>query len=265
MSFIKRFYLPIIIFLPFFVYGQTENVIKVSKKTIPPMVSFCAGGGDKCAPEISFATTTATTTSTTTKKYILPKEGVRIKSVDANFTFFKPSLGWNSGRNVLVVSRKWQTACLYNSNGEIMKISTTTNKYVCFQSATGRKEFPTELGLYNIQTKYKKDYTSTFYSNTGRLQEGETGAPMPFAMHIGRIIGKTLDNKVIYDFSDGTAIHEKQTVNRYGSVSFVSHGCIAVEKGKGEYLQSVMSYGDFVLIINESFPNTLDEAISINK
>lgn len=224
---------------------------------------------------LSFAS--ATSTATTTKKvYKLPKEGVRIKVSDANFSFFPTELPFAPGRNIFLVSRKWQTACLYDENGKLFiptsttSLATTTmyylNKPLCVQSATGRKELPTELGLYNIQTKQNKDYKSTFYTNTGdKPEKKDQGAPMPYAIHIGRIIGQdATDGKLWYDFSDGTAVHEKQTVNKNGAVSFVSHGCIAVEKGMGKTLQNIMSYGDLVLVFNETIPNSLSEMVSIS-
>jgi hypothetical protein len=217
--------------------------------------------------------------ATTTKKvYKLPKEGVRIKFTDANFSIFPDKIinPW-ADRKIFVVSSKWQTACLYDETGnkyvvkkEDMVATTTTQAFVgkplCIQTATGKKDLPTEIGLYNIQTKYGKDYKSTFYTTTGdKPEKKEDGAPMPFAMHFGRIIGQYENKKLIFDFSDGSAIHEKQTFNKLGAMPFVSHGCIAVEKGMGQTLQKIVTYGDMVLVIGENIPTTISEMISLNK
>lgn len=231
---------------------------------------FCSDKTYSCAPTLDFATST--------KKYKIPKEGERITPAQANYSIFPEHLNFTSkDRNILVISRYWQTGCLYDTNGNIMHANSTTskntNKYLCMQTATGKKELPTELGLYNIQTKQNKDYKSTKYSTTGEITDADRkknpgvnlGAPMAWAMHFGRIIGNMGDGDLLYNFSDGSALHERQTVNKYGSVSFVSHGCIAVEKGKGHFLQSTMNYGDLILVIEKTFPTTLDEAISINK
>jgi hypothetical protein len=88
---------------------------------------------------------------------------------------------------------------------------------------------------------------------------------MPYAMHIGRVIGLSPENNFWYDFSDGTAVHEKQTINKSGAMPFVSHGCIAIEKGMGATLQKNMSYGDLVLVINENIPDSISGMISISK
>ncbi len=198
-------------------------------------------------------------TATTTKIYKIPKEGVRIKPSEANFSIFPTSLNFAPEKNIFLVSRKWQTACFYDEFGK-------KQTGFCVQTATGKKDLPTELGLYNIQTKQKKDYKSTFYTSTGDKPKTEKdGAPMPFAMHIGRIIGLSSDKKFWYDFSDGTAVHEKQTVNKSGTMPFVSHGCIAVEKGFAEKLQKNMNYGDLVLVFNEDIPSSIGGMISINK
>ncbi len=195
--------------------------------------------------------------ATTTKVYKLPKEGVRIKPIEANYSFFPERLSFTPDKNIFLVSRKWQTACLYE-NGKI-------NKTFCVQTSTGKKDFPTELGIYNIQSKKDKNYLSTFYSSNGeKPKEKKDGAPMPYAMHIGRIIGISPEKKLWFDLSDGTAIHEKQTINKYGSVSFVSHGCIALEKGVAKKLQSILKFGDLVLVFNEKIPNSLSEMISIS-
>jgi hypothetical protein len=228
---------------------------------------------------LSFSSLSALSTSTTSVKvYKLPKEGVRIKFSDANFSFFPDKIvDLHENRKILVVSRKWQTACLYNEDGSKHVVekndlaSTTPTQAVvgqplCIQTATGKKDLPTEIGLYNIQTKNKSDYKSTFYTTAGdKPQNPKDGAPMPYAMHIGRIIGLLPNNRLLYDFSDGSAIHEKQTFNRLGALPFVSHGCIAVEKGMGKALQNIMTYGDLVLVINEKIPDSLSGMISLDK
>lgn len=191
--------------------------------------------------------------------YKIPKEGVRVKPSEANFSIFPTELSFSPERNIFLVSRKWQTACLYDETGK-------KQKDFCVQTATGKKDLPTELGLYNIQTKQGKDYRSTFYTSTGEKPNVEKdGAPMPYAMHIGRIIGLSINKKFLYDFSDGTAVHEKQTVNKKGTMPFVSHGCIAVEKGFAKKLQKNMSYGDLVLVFNEEIPSSIQDMISIYK
>jgi len=203
--------------------------------------------------------TSAESATTTKKIYKLPKEGIRLAAKDANYSFFPEKLPFVFNKSIFLVSRKWQTACLYDDQGLI-------NKTFCVQTATGKKDFPTELGLYNIQTKFGKDYKSTFYDVSGnKPKEKNTGAPMPYAMHIGRVIGQGPDNELWYDFSDGTAIHEKQTINKSGSVSFVSHGCIALEKNVGKSLQSMLKYGDLVLVFNEKVPQTMSQMISISE
>lgn len=258
----KKFLLLVLILT----FSQTEAMSTTSASTI----TFCSDKSFKCAPTalqiFDFGTSS--------KKFATPREGVRIKPENANYTLFPKKLNFTvKGRNILVVSRYWQTGCLYDEMGNLMNLGTSTDRFICMQTATGKKDLPTELGLYNIQTKYKKDYQSTKYSTTGEITEEDKlknpgknlGAPMPWAMHFGRIIGKLPEEVLLYDFSDGSALHERQTVNKYGSVSFVSHGCIAVEKGKGQFLQSRMNYGDLILVIDNTFPNNLDEAISINK
>jgi len=248
---LSAFILFSIYFLPLFSFAQS--------------VSFCSDAKNSCAPILNFATTTATST----KKYKVPKEGIRIAPTEANYSVFPEHLNFKvSDRNIFLISRHWQTGCLYDTNGNIMKVASTTNRYICMQTATGKKDLPTELGLYNIQTKQDKDYHSKKYSITGKeltASSTEKAAPMPYAMHFGRIIGKLEDEKLIYDFSDGSALHEKQTINKYGSIGFVSHGCIAIEKGKGKYLQSKVTYGDLILVFEENIPSTLDTAISLDK
>jgi hypothetical protein len=195
----------------------------------------------------------------TEKFYKLPKEGMRIKISEANFSIFPDNLFFAPGKNLFLISKKWQTACLYDLFGK-------KKADYCVQVGTGKKDFPTEIGLYNIQTKFGKNYKSTFYDLTGgKPQKPEDGAPMPFAMHIGRVIGISPEKKFWFDFSDGTAIHEKQTVNKYGSVAFVSHGCVAVEKGFAERLQKKMRYGDLVLVFNDHIPPSIDKMISISE
>lgn len=237
-------------------------IITKHEPVIPPTT--CGN----CSPPIA---------TTTNKIYKLPKAGVRIKYTDANFSIFPDRINNPmSDRKIFIVSNKWQTACLYDENGDkyIVKkediVATTTTQAVvgkplCIQAATGKKDLPTEIGLYNIQTKYGKDYRSTFYTNEGdKPEKPENGAPMPYAMHFGRIIGQGVDNKLIYDFSDGSAIHEKQTFNKQGALPFVSHGCIAVEKGMGQTLQEIVTYGDLLLVISEKIPTTIQDMIAIS-
>ena len=196
--------------------------------------------------------------ATTTKVYKIPKEGVRIKPSEANFSIFPIQLPFSPEKNIFLVSRKWQTACLYDEFGN-------KKEKFCVQTATGKKDLPTDLGLYNIQTKHDKDYRSTFYTSTGdKPKKEKDGAPMPYAMHIGRIIGLGANKNFWYDMSDGTAVHEKQTVNKSGTMPFVSHGCIAVEKGFAQKLQKNMSYGDLVLVFNENIPKSINDMISID-
>jgi hypothetical protein len=249
--------------------SKIKQIDSTTTPELPP--TFCTDGTLSCAPTLLFATTT--------KKYKIPKEGQRIAPNEANYTVFPQHLNFKAtGRNILVISRYWQTGCLYDTDGNIMRANTLTsklkNKYICMQTATGKKELPTELGLYNIQTKQSKDYKSTKYTTTGEITDEmkennpewkKLGAPMSYAMHFGRIIGMGPDQKLWYDFSDGSALHERQTVNKYGSVSYVSHGCLAIEKGKGKYLQSLVTYGDLILVVDQTFPNTLNEAISLNQ
>jgi hypothetical protein len=247
------------------IYATATPIITVTP--VPPPIT-C---GNCTPPPPSPATSTI-------KKYKLPKVGVRIKFSDANFSIFPDKIVNPMGdRKILVVSAKWQTACVYDENGnkyivkkEDMVATTTTQAFVgkplCIQSATGKKDLPTEIGLYNIQTKYGKDYKSTFYTSNGdKPEKPEDGAPMPFAMHFGRIIGLMQNNRLLYDFSEGSAIHEKQTFNKQGALPFVSHGCIAVEKGMGQTLQHVVTYGDLVLVINETIPTTINEMIALDR
>lgn len=274
-----KFKLAYILLFTFSLYSfSSAQVVTISGTATLPIVApvqppvVC---GVNCTPPLP---TPATSTATSTKKYKLPKEGVRIKFSDANFTFFPDKITnpWGD-RKIFVVSNKWQTACLYDESGnkyivkqEDMVATTTTQAFVgkplCIQTATGKKDLPTEIGLYNIQTKYEKDYKSTFFTSAGKKPDKpEDGAPMPYAMHFGRIIGQNETGKLIYDFSDGSAIHEKQTFNKLGAMPFVSHGCIAVEKGMGQTLQKIVTYGDMILVINETIPDTKSGMISLDK
>lgn len=251
--------------MPFFSFALSATT--TTSTTTPP--TFCSDRKSSCAPILNFATSTATTTKQIVKKYKIPKEGLRIAPSEANYSVFPEHLNFTvKDRNILLISRYWQTGCLYDTQGNIMKVASTSNRYICMQTATGKKELPTELGLYNIQTKQNKDYTSTKYTISGKeitSTTTEKSAPMPFAMHFGRIIGKVEGEKLLYDFSDGSALHEKQTINKYGSIGFVSHGCIAIEKGKGKFLQSIINYGDLILVFNQNVPTSLDAAISLDK
>lgn len=227
-----------------------------------PMAEFSA-----TSSEIRDFATTSTTTLKFLKTYKIPKEGVRIKSTEANFSVFPDYLTFSPGKKIFLISRKWQTACMYDEYGRKFFLQVGSDvKDFCVQTSTGKKDLPTELGLYNIQTKFGKDYKSTFYTTTGeKPTKKEDGAPMPFAMHLGRIIGLSPENKFWFELSDGTAMHEKQTINKHGSVAFVSHGCIALEKGMSEKLQKVLSYGDLVLVFNENIPGSISDMISISK
>ncbi len=249
------------------IFGGSSTVSKAtntnyvnSSSTVVSADGFCDKKYASCAPILTF--------STTTKKYIVPKEGKRIASSEANFSNFPKHLNFYvGGRKIMVVSRYWQTACIYDENGNLIAVDDKgkNKRYLCMQTATGKAEFPTELGLYNIQTKKGKDHKSGKYSVNGEIKPGELGAPMPYAMHFGRIIAKDETGALLYDYSDGSAMHEKQTINKFGSVAYISHGCIAIEKGKGKFLQNFLNFGDLILIVDNVFPGDLDEAISINK
>jgi len=241
--------------------------------------------------------------STSTPKYSnykLPKVGRMTKIAEANFEMFPEqievanyfSASSTASTTLLAISRKWQTACLYNASGTIATYSLTTKQSIemCFQVGTGKNatstlngvptDLRTPLGLYNIQDKKDKDYASQLYTSTGKELKPEDFkkeelrnktkvernkilglAPMPYAMHIGKVVW--LENNNILDFlySDGTALHEKQTANHLGSYPFVSHGCIALPKNYGKYLQGSINIGDMVMIFEEDMPKNLHESM----
>lgn len=241
--------------------------------------------------------------STSTKKYTnykLPKAGRMTKIAEANFEMFPKQINTTdyfgasstASTTLLAISRKWQTACLYNASGTIATYSPTTKQSIkmCFQVGTGKNatstlngvltDLRTPLGLYNIQDKKDKDYASQLYTSTGKELKPEDFkkeelknksaternkilglAPMPYAMHIGKVVW--LENNNISDFlySDGTALHEKQTANHLGSYPFVSHGCIALPKNYGKYLQGSINIGDMVMIFEEDMPKNLHESM----
>ena len=236
--------------------------------------------------------------STSTQKYAnykLPKQGVMTKVAQANFEMFPKqinvldyfSASSTASTTLLAISRKWQTACLYNASGTI---AVSNNFKMCFQVGTGKNakqvvmgeltDLRTPLGLFNIQSKKDKDYASQLYTSTGKELKPEDFkkeelknktaiernkllnlAPMPYAMHIGKVVW--LENNKIADFlySDGTALHEKQTATKVGSYPFVSHGCIALPKNYGKYLQNSIKVNDMVMIFEEEMPKNLYDAI----
>jgi hypothetical protein len=237
--------------------------------------------------------TGSTTAKTFSKRYPLPKMFTFIKTKDANFEIFpkeiNPAKYFNASSTasstILAISRKWQTACLYNASGTVAAV----NGYkMCFQAGTGKPikkmfqnnltDLSTPLGLFQIQSKKDKDYKSRTYTTTGeevdkiikdkKLQsykDVEDTAPMPYAMHIGLVFSLQENenkNKVKgFAFTDGTAIHEKQTHTTTGAWAYPSHGCVAIPKNYGRYLQSVMQIGDLVMIFEEDFPISLQESV----
>ena len=248
--------------------------------------------------------TAVNTSASSTKKYTnyrLPKQGVFTKIEKANFELFPKQIdalnyfatSSNASTTLLAISRKWQTACLYNASGTIAIYPSATNKAgikMCFQVGTGKNAtstlngvptvLRTPLGLFNVQDKKDKDYASQLYTSTGKELKPEDFkneelknkskaernellnlAPMPYAMHIGKVIW--LENNKIADFlySDGTALHEKQTANHLGSYPFVSHGCIALPKNYGKYLQGSINTGDMVMIFEEDMPKNLQDSM----
>lgn len=235
----------------------------------------------------------STTVKTFSKKYPLPKMFTFVKIRDANFEVFPkeidPTNFFNSSSTasstILAISRKWQTACLYNASGTVAIVS---GYKMCFQSGTGKPikkmfqnnltDLSTPLGLFQIQSKRDKDYKSRTYTTTGEevekiikdkklesYKDVEDTAPMPYAMHIGLVfsLGENENkNKVKgFAFTDGTAIHEKQTHTTTGAWAYPSHGCVALPKNYGKYLQSVMKIGDLVMIFEEDFPTSLQESV----
>lgn len=244
-----------------------------------------------------------TKNSTSTTKYAnykLPKAGKMTKIGEANFEMFPKQIDVTSffsasstaSTTMLAISRKWQTACLYNASGTIATYSPTNKAGIkmCFQVGTGQKnkkvvqdvltDLQTPLGLYQIQSKKDKDYASQLYTSTGvevkpddfKREELKNKskternkllnlAPMPYAMHVGKVVW--LENNKIADFlyTDGTALHEKQTANHLGSYPFVSHGCIALPKNYGKYLQGSINIGDMVMIFEEDMPKNLHESM----
>jgi hypothetical protein len=246
-------------------------------------------------PQIPISTTQTaiSTTSTTSKKfsknYKLPKMFTFVKINDANFEIFPKQIQTENFFNasstasstILAISRKWQTACLYNASGTF---ATVSGYKMCFQAGTGKPikqmfkneltNLETPLGLFQIQSKKDKDYTSQTYTSDGKeiekimlenkilnIKDVENAAPMPYAMHIGQVVSLK-NNKVFgYLFSDGTAIHEKQTATRLGAWAYPSHGCVAVPKNYGKYLQSSLQIGDLVMIFEEDFPTSLTDSL----
>jgi hypothetical protein len=223
------------------------------------------------------------------------------KISEANFEMFPKQINVadyfatssTASTTLLAISRKWQTTCLYNASGTIAVHTSTTTRIsikMCFQIGTGQQtkkivqnvltDLQTPLGLYTIQSKKDKDYASQLYTANGREVKPEEFkkeelrnktkaernkilglAPMPYAMHIGKVVW--LENNVVKDFlySDGTAIHEKQTVTKLGSMPFVSHGCVALPKNYGKYLQSLTEFGTMVMIFEEDMPKNLEESM----
>lgn len=256
---------------------------------------------------ISVTVKTNTTTTpnisnkaTNTAKYTnfkLPKFGTMTRIRDANFEMFPKQINVNNyfatssnaSSTLLAISRKWQTACLYNASGTV---AVYNGLRMCFQVGTGQKKdrvimgklvnLQTPLGLYTIQSKKDKDYASQLFTSTGieikpedfkkeELKNKSNSernkilglAPMPYAMHIGKVIW--LENNVVRDamYSDGTAIHERQSVSRLGTFPFVSHGCVALPKNYGKYLQNSTEIGSMVMIFEEDMPNNLEESMKM--
>lgn len=262
-------------------------ILLTSSFTFAQSVTVTVGANMSVAPKVA--------TTTKYANFKLPKFGTMTRVKDANFEMFPSQINVpdyfattsTASSTLLAISRKWQTACLYNASGTI---AVSNGFKMCFQVGTGQKakkkvmgvmtDLQTPLGLYRIQSKKDKDYASQLYTSTGVEVKPEDFkkeelknktsieknkilglAPMPYAMHIGKVVW--LENNVVQDFlySDGTAIHEKQTATKLGSYPFVSHGCIAVPKNYGKYLQSSVEMGSLVMIFEEDMPKNLNEAM----
>lgn len=272
-------FLILLILIPEFSFAQQVQV------TVP--TSFLQASATQTNVQTNM--TLASSTVTYSRKYPTPKMFTFIKVRDANFEMFPkqidPAKYFNASSTasstILAISRRWQTACLYNASGTVA----TVNGYkMCFQSGTGKPikqkfrgeltNLETPLGLFQIQSKKDKDYKSRSYTSDGKeiekimkeknitdIKEILEAAPMPYAMHIGLVF--SLENNKVkgFAFTDGTAIHEKQTHTTSGAWAYPSHGCIALPKNYGKYLQSVMQIGDLVMIFDEKFPQSLQESV----
>jgi hypothetical protein len=157
-----------------------------------PMAEFSA-----TSSEIRDFATTSTTTLKFLKTYKIPKEGVRIKSTEANFSVFPDYLTFSPGKKIFLISRKWQTACMYDEYGRKFFLQVGSDvKDFCVQTSTGKKDLPTELGLYNIQTKFGKDYKSAV------LSVGGSGSYFVKTGKIFDIMGKTVEGYTAKIFVD---------------------------------------------------------------
>jgi hypothetical protein len=162
----------------------------------------------------------------------------RFKMFPEKVTFIK--------KPTVVISRKWQIGCLYNEKGEIFK---KDGKNFCFQAGTGMISYKhnTPLGVYAIQSKKRADYVS------GGTQDGEAvGSPMPWAMHLGRVIVNE-SRKLETLTSDGIALHARGTVTRSNIKPFRSHGCIGANLDIARSLNKdgLVSYGDNVVVLDD--------------
>ncbi len=194
--------------------------------------------------------------------YEKPKEWTKIEIDRANFSkeVFPKKLEFAPGKKTVVVSAVWQTAALYDVDGNLVKIGGDELKFL---ASTGKVEHATELGLYKIQTKKDKDHRSSKYKIKEKVREKvkgvwkefwkEIGASMPYAMHLGK--GFIRENgEMSFKDSDGTAMHARNNVQDDTTTSFMSHGCIGLPYSIAEDFHDGLNVGDQVLVIGEKMP-----------
>lgn len=185
------------------------------------------------------------------KIYIKPKEWTRLTLETANFSgeVFPKKLEFPPGKRTLVISAVWQTAALYDAEGNLVKVGGEELKFL---ASTGKVEHATELGVYKIQSKNPESYRSKKYKIKD-AKGREVGAPMPFAKHIGKGIVNE-DGQIEYKQTDGTAIHARSNVQDDTTTSFMSHGCIGLPYSVAEDFNNRLSIDDNVIVIGERMP-----------
>ncbi len=198
----------------------------------------------------------------TNKQYEKPKEWTRIEIDKANFSeeVFPKKLEFAPGKTTIIVSAVWQTAALYDSKGNLVKIGGNELKFL---ASTGKVEYLTELGVYQIQSKKDKDHRSIKYK-VKDAKGNEIGAPMPFAKHLGKA---KLDEygKMNFQPSDGTAIHARNNVQDDTTTSFMSHGCIGLPYSIAKDFHNRLGIGDQVVVIGEKMPTGIKSIEDIVK
>ena len=204
----------------------------------------------------------------------IPVQGERLKKEQLNFDIFPERLTFKPNKNLLIVSDKWQTACLYDTNGNKMYQDKEKTIPMQFMMSTGKDGHETEYGVYQVWYKEGKHYKSKSYPIATKDRDAG-GAEMPWAIKLIKFLGIEND-KEKYDEYDGISIHGrpstiKTATNNILSNSIVirpSFGCFGsdvntaelLNKGKDESGRMILRKGDFVVNIYDEVPTATNIA-----